>query len=89
MIGQCTSQAIPRKIKEEVTMDWLSPSINQQYSQQKMLKMIAIADDRYFIYDKEIELVQFIASEMEKEALDINNEENLDSYLNIKFMQLH
>jgi len=52
-----------------------------------MLKMMAIADDRY--YDKEIELVQFIASEMEKEALDINNEENFDSYLNTKFMQLH
>ena len=53
------------------------------------MKMMAIADDRYFIYDKEIELVQFIASEMEKEALDINNEENLDSHLNTKFIQLH
>jgi hypothetical protein len=34
----------------------------------------------------EIELVQIITSEMEKEGLDINNEENLDSYLNTKFM---
>ena len=51
-----------------------------------MLKMIAIADDRHFIYDNETELVQFIDSEMQKEGLDINNEENLDSYLNTKFM---
>ena len=47
---------------------------------------MAIADDRHFNYDNEIELVQFIASEMEKEGLDIDNEENLDSYLNTKFM---
>jgi hypothetical protein len=51
-----------------------------------MLKMMAIADNRHFSYDNEIELVQFIASEMEKEGLDVNNEENLDSYLNTKFM---
>jgi hypothetical protein len=31
-------------------------------------------------------LVQFIASEMEKEGLDQNDEENLDSYLNTKIM---
>ena len=48
--------------------------------------MIAIADHRHFTYDSEDELIQFIASEMEKEGLDVNNEENLDSYLNTKFM---
>jgi len=48
--------------------------------------MMTIADDRHFSYDNETELVQFIDSEMQKEALDINNEENLDSYLNTKFM---
>ena len=37
--------------------------------------------------DKPTELsVGFIASEMQKEGLDPNNEENLDSYLNTKFM---
>jgi hypothetical protein len=30
--------------------------------------------------------LRFIASEMQKEGLDVNNEENLDSYLNMKFM---
>ena len=54
--------------------------------QQRMLKMMAIADNRHFIYDNEVELVQFIALEMQKEALDINNDENLDSYLNTEFM---
>jgi hypothetical protein len=48
--------------------------------------MMAIADHRHFGYDNEIELVKFIASEMEKERLDLNNEENLESYLNTKFM---
>jgi hypothetical protein len=52
----------------------------------RMLKIMAIADDRHFSYDNETELIQFITSEMEKEGLDLNNEENLDSYLNTKFM---
>jgi replication initiation and membrane attachment protein DnaB len=29
---------------------------------------------------------EFVASEMQKEGLDLNNEENLDSYLNTKIM---
>ena len=48
--------------------------------------MMVIADDRRFTYDNEVELIQFIASKMEEEGLDINNEENLDSYLNTEFM---
>ena len=48
--------------------------------------MMAIADDRQFSYDNDIELVQFIATEMQKEGLDLNNEQNFDSYLNTKFM---
>ena len=51
-----------------------------------MLKMIAIPDDRHFSYQNENDLIDFIASEMQKEGLDLNNEENLDSYLNTKFM---
>jgi hypothetical protein len=47
---------------------------------------MTIAYNRHFIYDNETELVQFIDSEMQKEGLDVNNEENLDSYLNTKFM---
>ena len=53
---------------------------------QRMLKMMEIADDRQFSYQHEGELVQFIATEMQKEGLDLNSEENLDSYLNTKIM---
>jgi hypothetical protein len=51
-----------------------------------MLKMMAIADNMHFSYQNEDDLVDFIAYEMRKEGLDLNNEENLDSYLNTKFM---
>jgi hypothetical protein len=47
---------------------------------------MAIADDRNFNYGDAIELVRFIASEMQMQGLDVNNEENIDSYLNTKFM---
>jgi hypothetical protein len=51
-----------------------------------MLKMMVIADNKHFSYGNEIELVQFIASEMQKKALNINHKANLDSYLSTKFM---
>ena len=70
----------------EVTIDWAHRVLISSIRQQRMLKMMAIADDRHFSYDNEIELVQFIASEMQKEGLDLNNEENLNSYLNTKIM---
>jgi hypothetical protein len=79
-------QYLEKLRKEEVTIDWAHRVLINRIRQQRMLKMIAIADDRHFSYDNEIELLQFIASEMEKEGLDLNNEENLDSYLNTKFM---
>jgi hypothetical protein len=68
---------------EEVTIDWAHRVLINSIREQRMLKIMAIADNRHFSYQNEIELVQFIASEMEKEGLD---EENLDSYLNTKFM---
>ena len=76
-------QYLEKLRKEEVSIDWAHRVLINSIRQQRMLKMMAIADDRHFSYDNEIELVQFIASEMKKEGLD---EENLDSYLNTKFM---
>ena len=72
--------------KEEVSIDWAHRVLINSIRQQRMLKMMAFADDRHFSYQNENDLVDFIASEMEKEGLDLNNEENLDSYLNTKFM---
>ena len=51
-----------------------------------MLKMMQIADNSHFSYQSANDLVDFIASEMQNEGLDPNNEDNLDSYLNTKFM---
>ena len=79
-------QYLDKLRKEEVSIDWARKVLINRIRQQRMLKMMAIADDRHFGYDNEIELVQFIASEMHKEGLDLNNEENIDSYLNTKFM---
>ena len=37
-------------------------------------------------YQNQDDLVDFIASDMQKEGLDLNNEGDLDSYLNTEFM---
>jgi hypothetical protein len=79
-------QYLEKLRKEEVSIDWAHRVLINSIREQKLLKMMAIADDRHFIYDNEIELAQFIALEMQKEGLDLANEENLDSYLNTKFM---
>jgi hypothetical protein len=76
-------QYLEKLKKEEVSIDWAHRVLISSIRQQRMLKMIAIADDKHFRYNNEIELVQFITSEMQKEGSD---EENLDSYLNTKFM---
>jgi hypothetical protein len=73
-------QYLEKLRKEEVSIDWAHRVLINSIRQQRMLKMMAIADDRHFSYDNEIELVQFIASEMEKEGLEVNNEENLELY---------
>jgi hypothetical protein len=79
-------QYLEKLRKEEVSIDWAHRVLISNIREQRLLKMMAIADDRHFTYDNENELVQFIASEMQKEGLDIHNQENLDSYLNTKFM---
>ena len=79
-------QYVEKLRKEEVSIDWAHRVLINSIRQQRTLKMMAIADGRHFIYNNEIELVQFIASEMQMQGLDVNNEENIDSYLNTKFM---
>ncbi|MGC1927928.1 MAG: hypothetical protein WA667_03065 [Candidatus Nitrosopolaris sp.] len=72
--------------KEEVSIDWAHRVLITSIRQQRMLKMMTITDNKHFSYQNQNDLVGFIASEMQKEGLDPNNEENLDSYLNTKFM---
>ena len=59
-------QYLEKLRKEEVSIDWAHRVLISSIRQQRMLKMMAIADDRHFSYDNEIELVKFIASEMQK-----------------------
>jgi hypothetical protein len=79
-------QYLEKLRNEEVSIDWAHRVLINSIREQRMLKMMAIADDRHFSYQNEDDLVDFIASEVQKEGLDLNNEENLDSYLNTKFM---
>ena len=62
-------QYLEKLRKEEVSIDWAHRVLMNSIRQQRMLKMMAIADDRHFCYDNEIELVHFITSEMQKEGL--------------------
>jgi hypothetical protein len=66
-------QYLEKLRKEEVSIDCAHRVLINSIRQQRMLNMMAIADDRHFVYDNEI----VIASEMRKEGLDLNNEENL------------
>src|SRR5215471_6079369 len=81
-------QYLEKLRKEEVSIDWAHRVLISSIRQQRMLKMMTIADNSHFSYQIEDELVDFIASEMQKEGLDLNNEENLDSYLNTNCYQL-
>ncbi len=73
-------------MSEEVSIDWVHRVLIGSIRQQRVLKMMTIAYNSHFSYENDIELIQFIASGMQKEGLDIANEENLDSYLNTKIM---
>jgi hypothetical protein len=44
--------------KEEVSIDWAHRVLINSIREQRMLKMMAIADNRHFSYDNEIELDQ-------------------------------
>jgi hypothetical protein len=79
-------QYLDKLKKEEVSIDWAHRVLINNIRQQRMLKMMTIADERHFSYQNQNDLVDFIASDMQKQGLDIDNEENLDSYLNTKFM---
>ena len=59
-------QYLEKLRKEEVSIDWAYRVLISSIRQQRMLKMMAFAGYRHFSYDNEIELVQSIASEMQK-----------------------
>src|SRR5215467_8020887 len=79
-------QYLEKLRNEQVSINWAHRVLINSLRQQRMLKMMTIADNSHFSYQNEDDLVDFIASEMQKQGLDIANEENLDSYLNTEFM---
>jgi hypothetical protein len=72
-------QYLEKLTKEQVSIDWAHRVLINSVRQQRMLKMMTIADDRDFSYDNENDLLEFITSEMQKEGLDLNNEGDLAS----------
>jgi hypothetical protein len=54
--------------------------------EQRMLKMLTIAQQRRLNHNNPDELIELIASEMRKQGLDPTNEDNVDSCLNSKIM---
>jgi hypothetical protein len=61
-----SKQYLEKLRQEEFSIDWAHRVLINSIRHQRMLKMMAITDDRHFRYDNEIELVHFIAYEMEK-----------------------
>ncbi|MFZ0510131.1 MAG: hypothetical protein WAM14_00880 [Candidatus Nitrosopolaris sp.] len=53
-------QYLEKLRKEEVSIDWAHRVLVNSLRQQRTLKMMAIADDRHFSYDNEIELLQLL-----------------------------
>ena len=85
--GNVLAQQYLEKLrKEEVSIDWAHRVLINNIRQQRMLKMMTIADNSHFSYQNEDDLVDFIVSEMRNKGLNPNDEANLDSYLNTKFM---
>jgi len=69
---------------EEVSIDWAFKRIRDHKREQRMWKMMELAEKSNFRYDSQDELIEFIASEVEKYGLDPANEQDIDSYLNSK-----
>jgi hypothetical protein len=85
--GNLVAQEYLEKVKNgNVSLDWAYKVLMNIIHEQRTLKMITVAEQRHLNHNNQDELIEIIASEMQKEGLDLNNEENLDSYLNSKIM---
>ena len=62
-------QYLEKLRKEQVSIDWAHRVLINSIREQRMLKMMAIADSRHFGYQNEDDLADFIASEMQKRRI--------------------
>ena len=83
--GNLLAQEYLEKLKNgKVSTDWAYKVLVNSMREQRMLKMIAVAEQRHLNHNNPDELIEFIASEMRNQGLDPTNEENFDSYLNFR-----
>src|SRR2546427_7666870 len=81
--GNLLAQEYLEKLKNgKVSTDWAYKVLVNRIREQRMLRMIAVAEKRRLIHNNPDELVELIASEMRKQGLDPTNEDSFDSYLN-------
>jgi len=85
--GNRVAQEYLEKLKNgKVSTDWAYKVVLCSIREQRLLKMIADAEQRHLNHNNPDELIELIALEMRKQGLDPTNEENFDSYLNSKIM---
>ena len=85
--GNLVAQEYLENLKNgKVSTDWAYKVLVNSLREQRLLKMIALAEQRHLSHNNPDELIELIASEMRKQGLDPTNEENFDSYLNSKIM---
>ena len=85
--GNLLAQEYLEKLKKgKVSPDWAFKALINSMREQRLLKMIAVAEQRHLNHNNPDELIELIASEMRKQGLDPTNEDNFDSYLNSKIM---
>jgi hypothetical protein len=81
--GNPIAQEYLQKLKGgDVSPDWAYKVIVNSIREQRMLKMIAVAEERHLNHNNSDELIALIASEMQKQGLDPTNEDSFDGYLN-------
>ena len=85
--GNLLAQEYLEKLENgKVSPDWAYKVLVNSIREQRMLKMIAVAEQRHLNHNNPDELIELISSEMRKQGLDPTNEDNFDSYLNSKIM---
>ncbi|MGB7954037.1 MAG: hypothetical protein WCF23_08655, partial [Candidatus Nitrosopolaris sp.] len=85
--GNLLAQEYLEKLKNgKVSTDRAYKVLVNSIREQRMLKLIAVAEQRHLNHNNPDELIEIIASEMRKQGLDPTNEEKFDSYINSKIM---
>lgn len=72
----------------KVITDWAYKVLTSSMREQRMLKMIAVAEQRHLSHNNPDELIELVASEMRKHGLDPTNVDNFDSYLTPRLCNL-